>query len=95
MAVARAIPQLQLSSHMLRHKMESIDLAPEISVPGLVLLVENVRTVPPKFGHRLYEALAGPTQLVTIADADHNSLTDHEGYWQSVDVFLRTVTGTE
>jgi uncharacterized protein len=74
---------------MLRHKMESIDLAPEISVPGLVLLAENDRTVPPEFGRRLFEALAGPTELVTIADADHNSLAAHEEYWQAVDGFLR------
>ena len=80
---------------MLRHKMESIDLAPEISVPNLVVLAENDHTIPPKYGRRLYEALAGPKELVTIAHADHNSLNGHEEYWRAVDGFLGTVLRAE
>ena len=80
---------------MLRHRLDSVDLAPEISVPSLVVLAENDNTVPARYGRRLHEALAGPKELVTVSRADHNSLGGHAEYWQAVDRFLATVLRAE
>jgi len=80
---------------MLRHRLDSVDLAPQISVPSLVVLAENDDTVPPRYGRRLHEALAGPRELVTISGADHNSIGGHAEYWRAVDRFLATVLRSE
>jgi pimeloyl-ACP methyl ester carboxylesterase len=80
---------------LLRHDLDSITLAPEISVPSRVVLAENDRVVPPRYGRRLYEALAGPKELVTIPGADHNSLDGHEEYWRAVGGFLGAALRSE
>jgi len=73
---------------LLRHEMDSLGRAPEIAAPALVVLAGRDQTVPPQYGRRLHEALAGPTELVTIAGADHDDLDGHPGYWRAIERFL-------
>jgi len=77
---------------LLRHEMDSIGLATRITAPGLVIVAEDDRTVPPRHGRRLHAALAGPAELVTIAGADHNDLDGRREYWRAVEEFLSGVS---
>jgi uncharacterized protein len=77
---------------LLRHEMDSIGRAPGIAAPALVVLAEQDRTVPAPYGRRLHEALAGPTELVTITGADHNDLDGHREYWRAIERFLARVS---
>jgi pimeloyl-ACP methyl ester carboxylesterase len=76
---------------LLRHEMDSLGRAPQIVSPGLVVVAEHDRTVPARYGRRLHGALAGPTELVTVAGADHNDLDERPGYWRSIETFLTRV----
>jgi pimeloyl-ACP methyl ester carboxylesterase len=78
---------------LMRHEMDSIGLAPEVAAPSLVILAERDRTVPPQYGRRLHEALAGRAELVTVAGADHNDLDGHREYWRAIEEFLAGVLG--
>lgn len=73
---------------LLRHRMNSVDLAPDISVPLLTVIGTRDRVIPNEHSLRLTKAWGGPTQVVTLEGADHNSLSLFPKYWQAINNWM-------
>ena len=69
----------------------------EVSAPTLVLHGDRDSVVPFRAGQRLYEAIPGPKQFVTIAGGDHNDAEAPNplAYWAAIDTFLHQVHFTQ
>jgi len=72
---------------ILRHTFRSIDYAPEIKTPALVVLAEFDEVVPIESGRKLGEALGGPKEFVTLP-MSHNEINEHHGYFETVNRFI-------
>ena len=72
---------------------ESLDKAPEIGCPTLVIHGGRDTLVPLEHGRRLYDALPGPKQMEVIPAAGHNDISVYPEYMTAIVAFLREVTG--
>ncbi|WP_207062577.1 alpha/beta hydrolase [Motiliproteus sp. SC1-56] len=77
---------------LLRHRFDSLALAPHISQPLLNLLAGRDREVPAALGERLGDAWGGEETRVRFREADHLDIHRQGGYWKAIDTFLRQVT---
>jgi len=73
---------------LLRHRFDSVDLAPKITAPLLCLAAAQDSLIPPEHARRLFDAWAGPKQWVLLAGADHNSTDGLPAFWASIKAFL-------
>lgn len=73
---------------ILRHPFRSIDFAPEIQMPTLVILAEHDEVIPVESGRRLGEALGGKTEIITLP-MGHNDIQEHHRYFGSINHFIR------
>lgn len=73
---------------MLRHRFDSVDLAPKITAPLLCLAAAQDSVIPPEHARRLFDAWAGPKQWVLLSGADHNSTDGLPNFWASIRAFL-------
>jgi pimeloyl-ACP methyl ester carboxylesterase len=83
----RHYPYLPVSS-LLRHRFDSIALAPRIAAPLLCLTASQDEIIPPEHARRLYDAWMGPKQWIALDGATHNSADGHANYWPSIEKFL-------
>jgi pimeloyl-ACP methyl ester carboxylesterase len=74
---------------MLRHRFDSVALAPKISAPLLCLVAARDEIIPAAHARRLHDAWGGPKRWVALEGAGHNSTDDHPGYWTSILGFLK------
>ena len=58
---------------MLRHRFDSIALAPKLQQPLLCLIAGRDEVIPPVHGERLFDAWGGPKRKVMLPEAGHNS----------------------
>jgi pimeloyl-ACP methyl ester carboxylesterase len=72
---------------LLRHRFDSIGLAPKLTTPLLCLVATHDEVIPAEHAQRLYDAWGGPKQIVALA-AGHNSIDGHPDYWPSIRAFL-------
>jgi len=72
---------------MLRHPFRSIDYAPEMEMPALVLLAEFDEVIPIETGRKLGEAWGGEKEILTIP-AGHNDLNEHPTYFEAINRFI-------
>jgi uncharacterized protein len=72
---------------LLRHRFDSLGLAPRIASPLLCLVATQDQVIPAEHARRLYDAWAGPKQWVALR-AGHNSVDEQPGYWESMRAFL-------
>ncbi|MEW5864907.1 MAG: alpha/beta hydrolase [Pseudomonadota bacterium] len=73
---------------MLRHRFDSIALAPKLGQPLLALIAERDEVIPPAHGERLVAAWGGPKRRVLLADAGHNSTDAHPLFWAEIRRFI-------
>ena len=73
---------------MLRHRFDSVALAPKMKVPLLCIVASHDDIVPPQHAKRLYDAWAGPKKWVSLEGAGHNSTDSALHYWPSIQRFL-------
>jgi hypothetical protein len=73
---------------MLRHRFDSIALAPQLKTPLLCLIAERDEVIPPEHAERLYGAWGGPKRRVELAAANHNSTDGAPQFWPSIREFL-------
>lgn len=78
---------------MLWDRYPSLDRAARVACPVLVIAGDRDRIIPIEQSRRLYEALAGPKRLITIAGADHNdaALLDGDDMMRAIAEFLQTL----
>ncbi len=74
-------------SWLLRHRFDSLSVAPKIETPLLCIAATHDEVIPAEHARRLYDAWAGPKQWVALA-ASHNDIDGHPDYWPSIRSFL-------
>jgi uncharacterized protein len=72
---------------LLRHRFDSLSLAPKIDAPLLCIAASRDEVVPIEHARRLYDSWAGPKRWVEL-DASHNTTDSHPGLWQAVQAFI-------
>jgi pimeloyl-ACP methyl ester carboxylesterase len=75
-------------SWMLKHRFDSVALAPKMKAPLLCIVASHDDIIPPEHAKRLYDAWAGPKKWVGLEGAGHNSTDDALNYWPSIQRFL-------
>jgi fermentation-respiration switch protein FrsA (DUF1100 family) len=73
---------------MLKHRFDSIALAPALKQPLLCLVAERDEVIPPVHSERLFDAWGGAKRKILLAEAGHNSTDVHPAFWPSVREFL-------
>jgi len=73
---------------MLRHRFDSVTLAPKITAPLLCIVAARDEIIPAERSKRLYDTWGGPKRWVGLEGASHNSTDDHANYWPSIVAFL-------
>ena len=73
---------------MLKHRFDSIALAPNLKQPLLCLISARDEVIPPVHGERLCDAWGGPKRKVVLAEAGHNTTDAHPMFWPSIREFL-------
>ena len=75
---------------LLRHRFDSLSVAPQVSCPVLIVHGDRDDIVPLELGQRLRAAFAGPAELVVVPGAGHNDLSwnIHEPVGERCKAFL-------
>lgn len=75
-------------SWLLRHRFDSVALAPKIAAPLLCIVASGDEVVPAEHSKRLFDAWGGEKRWVGLEGAGHNSTDDAADYWPSIRKFL-------
>jgi pimeloyl-ACP methyl ester carboxylesterase len=75
-------------SWMLKHRFDSVTLAPNIKAPLLCIVAVDDEIIPVEHAKRLYDAWGGEKRWVGLAGAGHNSTDDAANYWTSITAFI-------
>jgi len=81
-------------SLLLRHRFDSLGLAPRIGIPMLCIVAERDSIVPVEHAHRLHAAWRGDKRLVSIANAGHNDVSANPAFWREIGSFLFGISAT-
>ena len=73
---------------MLRHRFDSVALAPKMKAPLLCIVAAYDEVVPAEHAKRLYDAWGGPKRWVGLEGAGHNTTDSALNYWPSIARFL-------
>ncbi|MFH1152855.1 MAG: alpha/beta family hydrolase [Pseudomonadota bacterium] len=87
-AVARHYYPMFPVGLMLRHRFDSMALAPSIRVPMLALVGENDEIIPRERSMALTRHWGGQVAAVVIEGAGHNDIHLSARYWQAVNGFI-------
>lgn len=74
---------------MLRHRFDSMGLAPMIKAPLLCIVATADEIIPAESSKRLYDAWGGEKRWIGLEGARHNSTDNAANYWTSILAFLR------
>ncbi len=75
-------------SVILKHRFDSIALAPKVRKPALFLVAARDDAIPPVHAQRLFEAWAGPKAWRLVNGETHDTIGFHPEYWKAVTDFL-------
>lgn len=78
---------------MLKHRFDSIALAPKLTQPLLCFVAERDEVIPAQHAERLFAAWAGPKRKLVLDAAGHNSTDGAAGFWPAVRGFLNDSHG--
>jgi hypothetical protein len=73
---------------LLKHRFDSLRLAPKIGAPLLCIAAARDEVIPVAHARRLYEAWGGPKRWIELQGAGHNSTDGVPAFWQSITAFL-------
>ena len=86
-AVARYHYPLLPVGLLLKHRFDSLELAPKMTAPLLCIGATYDEVVPIGHARRLCDAWAGPKRWLEIGTR-HNGTDDHPEYWPAIEAFL-------
>jgi len=86
-AVARHHYPLLPVGLLLRHRFDSLELAPKVTTPLLCIGAAHDEVVPIDHARRLYDAWAGPKRWLELA-ATHNTTDSQPELWTSIEAFI-------
>jgi pimeloyl-ACP methyl ester carboxylesterase len=75
-------------SFLLRHRFDSISLAPKMTAPLLCMAASRDSIIPAEHAKLLFDAWGGPKRFVSLEEAGHNTVHAHPNYWRSINQFL-------
>jgi len=73
---------------LLKHRFDSIALAPALKQPLLCLIAERDEVIPPVHGERLCAAWGGDKRKILLQESGHNSTDVHPMFWASIREYL-------
>lgn len=73
---------------LLKHRFDSVALAPKLKTPLLCLIAGRDEVIPPEHAERLYAAWGGPKRRIELADANHNTTDGAPRFWPAIREFL-------
>ena len=73
---------------LLRHRFDSIALAPRLEAPLLCLIAGRDEVIPPAHAERLYQAWGGPKRKLVLAGARHNETDAAPEFWPAIRRFV-------
>jgi pimeloyl-ACP methyl ester carboxylesterase len=73
---------------MLKHRFDSIALAPRLKTPLLCLIAERDEVIPAVHAERLFEAWGGRKRKVLLPGANHNTTDSAPQFWPAIREFL-------
>jgi len=89
LALAQGMYPVYPVSLILKDRYESVEYAPRINAPTLIVMAEHDRVIPRKHSLRLAEAFTpGLVEQVVIGNAGHNGLSGYPQYWRAFESFL-------
>jgi uncharacterized protein len=74
---------------MLKHRFDSVGIAPSIKAPLLCIVAEDDEIIPAEHSRRLYDAWGGEKRWIGLEGAGHNSTDNAANYWTSIVAFLK------
>lgn len=80
-------------SFLMRHRFDSLSLAPRVDVPLLALIAEHDEIIPESNSRVLVENWKGPVRAVVVPGAGHNDISLNPGYWTAIQAFLADMRG--
>jgi uncharacterized protein len=92
-AVLTGSPLMWALSWLSSYRFPTAEWMREVQAPALVLHGDRDSVVPFRAGRRLYEALPGPRQFVTIEGGDHNDAEAPrpDQYWAAIEAFIESL----
>lgn len=72
----------------LNHPFPSVEFAPEINTPLLMIVAANDEVIPTKYSRNLYEKWAGAKQWQRLEGVGHNDLQIHPHYYGLIRRFI-------
>ena len=78
---------------MLKHRFDSIALAPQMKQPLLCFIAERDEVIPAVHAERLFAAWAGPKREVRLGEAGHGNTDGAAGFWPAVRETLKEAHG--
>jgi len=73
---------------LLKHRFDSIALAPHLRTPLLCLIAGRDEVIPPEHAERLFAAWGGPKRRIELAEANHNTTDGAPQFWPAIREFL-------
>jgi cephalosporin-C deacetylase-like acetyl esterase len=73
---------------LLKHRFDSVALAPDILVPALFLIASSDEIVPRKSALNLAEKWGGPSRTIIVEKASHNDIEGFDAYWEAINAFI-------
>jgi pimeloyl-ACP methyl ester carboxylesterase len=93
LAVARRHYPFLPVAWLLKHRFDSIALAPALEVPMLCLIAGKDELIPPELAERLYAAWGGPKHKLVLAGAPHGDADSAPGFWPAIRRFVSEGNG--
>jgi len=78
-------------SLMLRHRFDSLALAPRVEAPLLCLVATEDRVIPSAHSRALFRAWLGTKTWHEVPHSDHDSISGEPEYWRSIADFLKAL----
>ena len=75
-------------SWLLKDKYRSIEYAPDIKIPVLVILAGRDRVIPADSSHRLIQAFSQAVEVSVLEYSDHNDIQMHNTFYSLIKHFL-------
>lgn len=80
---------------ILKHRFDSLALAPGVRQPALFMVASEDEMIPAASSQRLFDAWAGPKQWNLVKGEGHNTVDQSPDYWRAIGKFLAPIGGVD
>jgi pimeloyl-ACP methyl ester carboxylesterase len=77
--------------YLMRHRFDSVGLAPKIRIPLLAVVAGQDDIIPNQSSQKLVAKWGGEKSSVVIPDAGHNDIHQYRDYWQAIESFITSM----